>query len=127
MVIGSGAGGAAAAFVLARAGWQVTVLEKGRNYFRGLDDPSGLSLPLFGGDEIRRARGFPGIDTAAFCAVVREAGDPRRPAGYVPLDAFWRKRGYAPVPGLIGRISWRDLDEAEESLKPMQFWIKELT
>lgn len=65
VVIGSGAGGATAAWVLAAAGCDVTILEKGRNRFRGLDDPRGLGLPVFGGDEIRRARGFPGLDVLA--------------------------------------------------------------
>jgi choline dehydrogenase-like flavoprotein len=65
VVVGSGAGGSAAAWVLASAGFQVTVLEKGRNYFRGLDAPGNLPFPLFGGDEIRAARGFPGIDVLA--------------------------------------------------------------
>jgi choline dehydrogenase-like flavoprotein len=32
VVIGSGAGGSAAAWVLARAGFEVTILEKGNNY-----------------------------------------------------------------------------------------------
>ena len=62
----------------------------------------------------------------AFCGVVRPPGHPRRPADYVPLDEFWRKRGFAPVDGMAGSISWRDLDEAEETAKPMQFWIKRL-
>jgi gluconate 2-dehydrogenase alpha chain len=65
VVIGSGAGGSTAAVVLARAGWQVTILEKGRNFFRGLDDPAGLALPVFGGDEIRNRRFFPGMDMLA--------------------------------------------------------------
>lgn len=64
---------------------------------------------------------------AAFCAVIRSPDHPRRPKDYVPLDAFWQRRGYRPIPGLIGHISWQDLDEAEESPKPMQFWIKRLT
>ena len=63
---------------------------------------------------------------ATFCGVVRSADHPRRPKDHVPLDAFWRKRGYAPIPGLIGHLRWQDLDEAEESDKPMQFWIKRL-
>lgn len=72
------------------------------------------------------ARALGRFDDAAFCSVVRPADHPRRPEGYVPLDAFWRRRGYAPAQGLIGRIAWRDLDEEGESLKPMQFWTKRL-
>jgi len=72
------------------------------------------------------ARQLGRFDHAAFCAVVRPADHPRRPPDHVPLDAFWRHRGYEPVPGLIGHIGWQDLDEAEESAKPMQFWIKRL-
>ena len=72
------------------------------------------------------ARSLGRFDWAAFCGVVRPADHPRRPPDHVPLDAFWRKRGFAPVPGMVGSISWRDLDEAAESAKPMQFWVKQL-
>jgi GNAT superfamily N-acetyltransferase len=85
----------------------------------------GIGVRFFNEREAH-ARELGRFDRAAFCAVVRPADHPRRPAGYVPLDAFWRRRGYEPVPGLIGRISWQDLDEASESEKPMQFWIKRL-
>jgi GNAT superfamily N-acetyltransferase len=64
---------------------------------------------------------------ASFCGVVRPPEHPRRPPDYVPLDAFWRKRGFAPVPGMVGSLTWRDLDAAEETAKPMQFWVKALT
>jgi GNAT superfamily N-acetyltransferase len=63
---------------------------------------------------------------AAFCGVVRPDNHPARPAGYVPLDAFWRKRGYTPVPGLIGQYSWQDLGDTAQSEHPMQFWVKPL-
>ena len=70
-----------------------------------------------------RALGFP---VATFCAVVRPDDHPMRPAGYMPLDAFWRKRGYAPVEGLVGQFGWRDVGAAEETQKPMQFWMRRL-
>ena len=75
VVIGSGAGGSVAAWVLAEAGFDVTVLEKGKNYFRGLGDAAGLGPPAFGGDEIRDARGWPGMDAFAEPRSLRSQGD----------------------------------------------------
>jgi GNAT superfamily N-acetyltransferase len=60
---------------------------------------------------------------STFCGVIREADDPRKPADYRPLDPFWRKRGYAPVPGLIGTYDWREIGASAETTKQMQFWI----
>ena len=68
-----------------------------------------------------------GLKVTAFCAVQRPGTHPRRPADYQPLDAFWARRGYRHHPELHTRYHWRDLDEAEESAKPMSFWLKELT
>jgi len=72
------------------------------------------------------ARASSRFSHAAFCAVERPADHPRRPEGYQPLDAFWRRRGYAPVDGLRTVLSWKDLDETAESPKPMQVWMKPL-
>lgn len=72
------------------------------------------------------ALSHPEIRWASFCAVIRPEDHPRRPEGYVPLDAFWRRRGYEKADGMIGHITWRDLDEGTESPKPMQFWVKRL-
>lgn len=63
---------------------------------------------------------------SAFCAVIRPPGHPARPPGYRPLDGFWRSRGYAELPGATARLRWRDLGEAEETEKSMQFWIRSL-
>lgn len=63
---------------------------------------------------------------ATFCGVVRANDDPRKPAGYRPLDDFWRKRGYETVPGLVGHYDWREIGHAEETRKVMQFWLKAL-
>ncbi|MEZ5818179.1 MAG: GNAT family N-acetyltransferase [Hyphomicrobiaceae bacterium] len=70
------------------------------------------------------ARALGGFSKASFCSVVRPENHPLRPPDYRPLDAFWRKRGYEKVPGLIGEFSWLDLGDTEESSKPMQFWMK---
>jgi GNAT superfamily N-acetyltransferase len=62
----------------------------------------------------------------AFCAVVRPDDHPLRPKDYVPLDAFWGKRGYAKAEGLLGRFTWKDIDQPGETEKPMQFWMRAL-
>jgi hypothetical protein len=50
-----------------------------------------------------------------------------RPPEARSLEPFWRGRGYAPLPGAVAEFAWRDLGEAEETRKPLQFWIKALT
>lgn len=70
-----------------------------------------------------RAREF-GANAACFAAVIRPDDHPARPAGYQPLDAFWRKRGYAPMPGFVTELAWKEHGEAEESPKPMQYWLR---
>ncbi|MBP6012977.1 MAG: GNAT family N-acetyltransferase [Alphaproteobacteria bacterium] len=86
---------------------------------------SGIGVRFFEEREAQARRC--GATVATFCAVVRPMDHPARPAGYVPLDVFWTKRGYSPVEGLICRIGWKEIGEAEESPKPMQFWTKRLT
>lgn len=67
-----------------------------------------------------------GARVAAFCGVVRPPDHPLRPADFRPLDAFWRGRGYAPVPGLVTQFEWKDIGEADETPHPMQFWTRAL-
>ena len=67
-----------------------------------------------------------GRRAACFCAVIRAPDDPRRPAGYSPLDAFWRRRGYAPAPGAIATYRWREAGAAAETNHPMQLWLRTL-
>lgn len=62
IVVGSGAAGSVAAWELARRGWSVTVLERGRHLLDGLGErPSGRLDTPYGSDEIKSARhfGFP--------------------------------------------------------------------
>jgi GNAT superfamily N-acetyltransferase len=71
-------------------------------------------------------RALGGFTHAVFCRVVRPETHPLKPAGYVPLDGFWRKRGYAPLPGVVGLLEWLDIGEPAETAKPMEYWVKPL-
>jgi hypothetical protein len=52
IIVGSGPGGATAADILTRAGWTVTIIEKGRNHLIDPDDPSKL-VQDYSNDEIK--------------------------------------------------------------------------
>lgn len=67
-----------------------------------------------------------GLSHSAFCAVTRPSDHAARPPDYRPLDGFWRKRGYEPVPGAIARFAWRDIGAEAETEKPLQFWMRRL-
>ncbi len=67
-----------------------------------------------------------GRSHVAFCSVIRSEDHPARPASYRGNDAFWTGRGYAPLPGVEARFSWKDLGEAEETEKALQFWMRAL-
>jgi GNAT superfamily N-acetyltransferase len=67
-----------------------------------------------------------GFSHVVFCAVQRPEDHPLRPAAYRPLDGFWRARGYAPLPGVVARFAWKDVDNADETAKPLQFWHRAL-
>lgn len=71
------------------------------------------------------ARQLGGFEHACFCAVVRPEDHPLRPADYTPLDAFWRRRGYAPLDAHAS-YSWLDIDRDEPTSKSLRFWIKTL-
>ncbi|WP_420004383.1 GNAT family N-acetyltransferase [Arenibacterium sp. LLYu02] len=67
-----------------------------------------------------------GFKRAAFCGVQRPLNHPLRPADYAPLDPFWRKRGYAPLEGVVAEFLWKDVDQDADTRKPLQFWIRTL-
>ncbi len=67
-----------------------------------------------------------GRSHVAFCGVMRPADHPLRPADAAPLDPFWRKRGYAPLPGVVAHFRWKDIDQQDQTEKPLQFWMREL-
>jgi GNAT superfamily N-acetyltransferase len=93
-----------------------SVLDK--NY-RGL----GIGVRFFEEREAH-AEHLGGFKYICFCCVERPADHPRRPADYVPLDRFWTKRGYVKHPELHTSYVWKDLDDVDETPKPMTFWLK---
>jgi len=85
----------------------------------------GVGVAFFEQREAHAAK-LGGFKFSCFCAVDRPEEHPRRPADYEPLDGFWQKRGYQKTPELATTYSWKDLDEAQQSPKPMMFWMKAL-
>ena len=71
------------------------------------------------------ARGL-GLEFAAFCGVVRPEDHPSRTADYFPLDGFWGRRGYSPIPGAIAQFDWKEVGTTEEVTHDLQFWIRRL-
>jgi GNAT superfamily N-acetyltransferase len=67
-----------------------------------------------------------GATHATFAAVVRTEDHPARPAFYRPHDAFWAKRGYEKLPGLVAELAWKEHGEERESSKQMQYWMRVL-
>jgi GNAT superfamily N-acetyltransferase len=72
------------------------------------------------------ARAVADVTHTAFCGVVREPSHPSRPPSYVPLDAFWSKRGYLKAADLVAQYAWVDVGDTEKTSKPMQFWLRAL-
>lgn len=68
-----------------------------------------------------------GFSQCLFSAVLRPPDHPMRPVDYQPLDAFWRRRGYARLDGFQTQFSWRDIGELQETEKPMEYWLKALS
>lgn len=78
---------------------------------------------LAGREAFARSAGFA---YCTFCAVDRGDAHPKRPAAYRSLDATWTRAGYARHPELVASYRWRDVGDAEETAKPMVFWMKSL-
>ena len=86
----------------------------------------GLGVRIF---ELREshARAVSTADYALFCSVRRPANHPLRPANPHTNDAFWRNRGYTPMPGTSCTMTWTDRGDPAPSAHTLDFWIKSLT
>jgi GNAT superfamily N-acetyltransferase len=96
----------------------------GESVLRARYRGQGVGVRFFEAREAHaRALGF---SKSCFCAVIHNANDPRRPAAYTPLDAFWRKRGYQPRPTLTCLFQWREHGDSFETPHLLSFWTKTL-
>ncbi|MEX3012035.1 GNAT family N-acetyltransferase [Hoeflea sp. TYP-13] len=84
----------------------------------------GIGVRFF--KEREKAAREEGFNRVVFCGVVRPDDHQMRPADYVPLDNFWRNRGYEKMDGVVCDFPWRDIGDTEETRKPMQFWTRTL-
>ncbi len=82
--------------------------------------------PKFFAEREGHARALGRFDLCTFCCVQRPEDHPLRPTDYVPLDRIWSKFGYVKHPELTTTYDWKDVDTAEETAKPMVFWLKSL-
>lgn len=67
-----------------------------------------------------------GYDQICFASVVRAPDHPLTPTQYQRPDAFWKKRGYARLPGVVAHFPWKDVDQDAATDKALQFWSREL-
>lgn len=72
------------------------------------------------------ARRLGRFSMTAFCAVVRNDDDPRRPADYRPNDVFWSKRGYLKQPDMRCAIEWKEVGADAPSVQQLAFWLRPL-
>jgi GNAT superfamily N-acetyltransferase len=63
---------------------------------------------------------------AAFASVQRRDDHPMKPAAHRGNEVFWTKRGYAPLPGAVATYRWKDVDQPQETAKPLQLWWRAL-
>lgn len=86
----------------------------------------GIGVSFFAEREAH-ARRVSDADFACFCAVRRAPDDPRRPPDAAPLDGFWARRGYAPLPGIACTMAWTELGNPAKIVNTLDFWGKALT
>lgn len=82
----------------------------------------GLGHAFFDAREAR-AREL-GLPVTAFCAVERDAGDPRRPPGHRDNDVFWRKRGYRRQDDMFCELEWQETGEPSPQMHRLRFWLR---
>jgi GNAT superfamily N-acetyltransferase len=67
------------------------------------------------------------FDWTAFCAVDRDAFDPRRPSDYRGNEALWAKRGYVRRNDLRCTLDWPEVDGGADVAHTLTFRLRPIT
>ena len=118
-----------------RAPFEARGLDVGKVFYLG----ESVLLPAYRGCGIghaffdhreAHARSLGRFDTAAFCAVDRNADDPRRPLDHRGNEMFWDKRGYARQAGMTMKLLWKEIGDGGaahgEVEHALTFWTRPL-
>lgn len=101
-----------------------TVYYAGESVLRAPWRGQGVGAPFYTlREEAGRKFGYAYL---AFASVLRPDAHPARPAAYIPLDAYWTRKGYTRLPDHVAHFTWQDVGEPSETSKPLGFWIKPL-
>ncbi len=119
-----------------RAPFEARGLDPGKVFYLG----ESVLLPQYRGYGIghaffdhreAHARSLGRFHTTAFCAVDRDADDPRHPAQHRSNEAFWEKRGYARQPGMTMTLRWNEIGDSEAGNGGIEhaltFWTRALS
>ncbi|MAX67963.1 MAG: GNAT family N-acetyltransferase [Halobacteriovoraceae bacterium] len=83
---------------------------------------NGVGHRFFEQRENHAKKVIPNLSFTCFCAVERDESK-LRPNNYKPLNHFWNKMGYE-FSGIKTRYSWKDIGDSIETVKEMDYWIK---
>jgi GNAT superfamily N-acetyltransferase len=67
-----------------------------------------------------------GYSRVCFCAVERDANDPRRPDDHRSLEAFWQNRGYRKLDQVKALFEWPEADNGPQIGHSMAYWLRKL-
>jgi gluconate 2-dehydrogenase alpha chain len=144
LIIGSGAGGSAAAAVLCAQGQKVLVLECGPNRFLGLDRPDAPPVSLFANDELMHMRPFaftdPSVDPRSWRTSVADGERKRvtevnslpKIVGGGAVFADLKTPRFQPddfhlgtlIGGTMTGASWADWPVDYDMLEPFYAWVE---
>ncbi len=73
-----------------------------------------------------RARALGRFRWTAFCSVLRDNDDPRRPPDHHGNESLWRRRGYAPVADMHAELAWQEHGHPAPVMHRLGFWLRPL-